>query len=259
MLVLVLVLVLVLLCFYRGRAPSAVALWDLHVRSLPAVQRTSWAPHGSSDFSVVLVEFRDHPWMEGVLNNMASVYGDRGVSLVVVHGIDNAAAVEGITRNWEHAALIRLPVRNLDIEGYNDLLTDARFWDLFASRMVLIFQTDTLIRRPIDPEFFEYDYVGAPWRHPVEHTKGVENGGWSLRNVESMKRVCREHERGDLYEDVFFSRHCESIPPPEVARRFSVESVYHPDPCGLHKPYAYQAADRVRSLLPDLSGPRGGT
>lgn len=236
---------------YQSRE-TALEVWDKYVKNIPNVHRTTWVPHGRSDFSAVLIEFRDHPWMEGVLNNMASVYGDKNVSLVIVHGIDNCESVRRITRGWEHVALIRLPVNNIDIEGYNNLLTDYKFWEMFKSKMVLIFQTDTLIRKPIDKEFFSYDYVGSPWSFHMEGTKGVGNGGWSLRNVSTMKSICREHNRGNLYEDVFFSRHCYSIPTLEVARRFGVETLYYPDPCGLHKPYAYHDADKVRSLLPIL-------
>jgi hypothetical protein len=239
-------------------------LWDTVVRNMvpPSKDKVIWGKVGQSTLSVVIVEPREHPWLRGVLYNMAHVYGGRtDVSLYIVHGSLNEGFVKDITRGWQNVVYINQGYANLTIAMYNQLLTSMAFWEHFASEFALIFQTDTLIRRPIDEVFFQYDYVGAPWG-----TQGVGNGGFSLRRVETMKQLCRKNKPTTEPEDLFFFYNFRRLaqagdtsyllPSPSDARSFSVEHVYHENPCGMHQAYRFHSLEKVMEWLQDVPGRR---
>jgi hypothetical protein len=240
---------------------SAEAAWESAMRRIrrPPVERTVWS-RNPTRLSAVLVEFREHPWMQSVLYNMAHVYGGTDAGLVIVHGRENKTFVENIVRDWTHVRLVCLDYENIDIATYNRILTDKSFWDNFDSEYVLIFQTDSLMRTRIPESFFEYDYVGAPWAEDLivnGKRLSVGNGGLSLRRVRTMKQICVEHPYKDFYhpnEDIFFSYHCQNVPSREVAAALSVETVFYDRPCGMHKPYGHLTSDQVETLLKDIPG-----
>lgn len=104
-------------------------------------------------------------------------------------------------------------------------------------------------------DFLQYDFVGAPisphWGHGM-------NGGLSLRSRVKMLEVLDHFnytgDRSDEseFEDQWFlakmgklptGPHSEpgaNIPAPEVAARFSTESLWHEQPFGLHQISRFQ-------------------
>lgn len=257
------ILLLILVCLFLHKKTTIVAatsVWNAFVTksTTPSNDKLVWSPHPSScRLTLVMIEFRQHEWFEGVMNNYAHVYGGQPeVALTVIHGRDNATFVRQKLRNWKNVIFVNLErPAVMTLETYNEILCDPGFWDHFESEFVLLFQTDTLIRKRISEEFFAYDYVGAPWHQLVEaHGKflNVGNGGFSLRRVASMKETCLRYKRDSLPEDVFFSRYVERIPSKELAKKFSVEMVFYDNPCGMHKPYEYQSTSNVRRLLPNF-------
>jgi tetratricopeptide (TPR) repeat protein len=223
----------------------------------------TWAPWDQPHrLTLLLIEFRDHPWLRPVLHNLAHVYGRGGdVSLVVLHGSGNEAAVLDVVKDWTHVKCLCFPRSNIDLSEYNCLLKSSDLWEVFQGKceFLLVCQTDALLRRRIEEDFFEYDYVGAAWGWLPGGTKRpVGNGGLSLRRVSEMIRVCSERHGESLDpeepEDVFFSKYVRSIPPVGIAKRFSVETQFCSDPCGMHKPYPYLPHEWVRLLLRDVPG-----
>ena len=117
--------------------------------------------------------------------------------LVIFHGNLNKEWLEGILEETGMSGVVLKPlgVDNLTRELYSSMFCDARFYDNFPTSHVLVFQTDVMMRRRIPAKFFDFAYVGAPFHGPrgmhLMHggLKCVGNGGYSLRNVEEMKRL----------------------------------------------------------------------
>ena len=68
------------------------------------------------------------------------------------------------------------------------------------------------------------------------------NGGLSVRNVDKMLAITENNMNEiNINEDVFFSLFClkknYKLPSLEEAMKFSVETIYYENPCGLHKPW----------------------
>jgi len=127
----------------------------------------------------------------------------------------------------------------------------------FDTDFALIVQFDGRILNPSawTDEFFNYDYIGAPWGDKV-----VGNGGFCLRSRKLCEFVSRElgqkwkdrysryvNVSPDGHEDVFYCRHerrfLESkgfkFAPFEVARKFSVEHGVYSGQLGAHNSFSF--------------------
>jgi hypothetical protein len=238
-------------------------LWNdvLSTIKAPSLNQCKWAEI-EGQLAVIIVEPRSHEWLRAVLYNMAHVYGGTNVSLHIFHGTTNDNFVKDICNNWHGVKYHNLAVNNMTPEEYSVLLTTPNFWEFIKAKYALIFQTDTIIRRRIDEEFFQYDYVGAPWPFYVSHlltsTKNVGNGGFSLRNVNTMRLITSLDGPAypPLAEDVFFAERTALNKLPDVtsALSFSVEHMWHPDPCGLHQSWRFHSYERIKELLLNIPG-----
>lgn len=165
----------------------------------------------------------------------------RRFSIACPTGLDLAPLAESLAR-------VDHDVRRFDthwfdgIEGYNRLMLSPTFYDTFAdAEYLLICQTDAFVFEDRLDAWLDkgYDYVGAPWiaspqtaatrflrrindafrkrRKNTAHWFKVGNGGFSLRNVSTMRRIVttqRENivrlqdmadHSGHHIEDLYFS------------------------------------------------------
>lgn len=157
------------------------------------------------------------------------------------------------------------------MELYNAILKDETFWGVLQEKgfkRCLIVQDDGLLIKDNGKleSFLAYDYVGAPWVDAAdnEYIKQyvnpdmVGNGGFSLRSVGMMVKVCREfkdekkhlfyHNINEIPEDVYFVQCLKKLdtfmPSNVVAKEFAIEQVYdqYVTPLGFHKFWLYHSA-----------------
>jgi hypothetical protein len=227
----------------------------------PPAEKKKFASENNQRLGLVIIEPRSHEWLKGVLYNMAHIYGNTDTVLYIVHGNDNEEFVKSIIDDsWSNVILLKIPVSNLTRDDYNLLLTNGQFWKYFKTEYVLIFQSDTFIRKQISDLFFLYDYVGAPWYwKPNGIQRSVGNGGFSLRKTSVMKDICnkykfdKETEEG---EDVYFCRYVEVdyVPPPNLASIFAVEHIFYSDSIGLHQVWRFIKIEEIIKLMSDTGG-----
>lgn len=163
--------------------------------------------------------------------------------------------------------LVCVSEQNLTIRDYCFLLVSEMFWNRIDAEWVLIFQTDSYLRRHGIDEFVSEDYamIGAPWRDWHQASpRQAGNGGLSLRKKSAILEAIRWSDRNVPYqagwnEDVFYhtvlermmmSRQTTSgdvikLATKERAKHFSVETLYYANPLGVHKYWNY---------LPDPEG-----
>jgi hypothetical protein len=136
------------------------------------------------------------------------------------------------------------------IKQYNELLTSLEFWNEFEEDYILIIQHDSGILRTGIEEFYEWDYVGAPWKFQ-EHGG---NGGLSWRSKEAMIWCINQKPWGPSLgnEDVYFSNLLKDSPfklaPREVCERFSCESIYKEGTLGYHAIEKYLTPEQVTKI-----------
>lgn len=133
-------------------------------------------------------------------------------------------------------------------KDYNNLLATRSFWQQFEEENILIFQQDTGILRNGIEEYYQYDFIGAPidpnrcagWKSTPSM-----NGGLSLRKKSAMIK-CLEKFQYDVHsdnEDIFFCKSLyklsANLPTIEVAKKFSVETMFTLGSFGYHAMHRY--------------------
>lgn len=215
-----------------------------------------------TDKYCVIVEPREHKHLVPVIKNFMFLLQNKGWGLIIFHGADNEHFIQSALKDWKNVHYVNINVSNLTLYRYNYLLLSSNFWELliniFECKHALIFQTDTLLLKDTVDDFLEYDYVGAPWYKEWIEGVRVGNGGLSLRNTEKMLTICnnlRKSPVANMNEDIYFSYMCKElnfkVPTLEDAKKFSVETIYYPDPIGIHKPHLdkFPDKDALRRML----------
>lgn len=131
----------------------------------------------------------------------------------------------------------------------SQFLTSVWVWEqLQAAHRILLFQSDSILCAKSEArveDYFEYDLVGAP----INAVYGLGyNGGLSIRNPRLFLQVVRETDfltSGQKFEDQFFYDELRMrgarMPSEDVAKTFSVETIYYETPLGYHQPQRWQA------------------
>ena len=228
--------------------------------------------------AVVLIDNRvDEHWLFTVLNTWLMCPKDS--EFVLIADANSVTQAEDLLER--HAPGLKASV--LEVEqlmpgvqmaeptSLNAMLKRPEFWRHMPHERVLIIQTDALLSRPLDPFFFQFPYLGAPFL-PRQHSEYFEkrrgdgrisgffktdtpihgspnpdvyphlhgNGGLSIRQRNVMVAICERWGSSsptEELEDVFFSRHTAriaSMPPLEIAQAFATETTYNPRAIGSH-------------------------
>ncbi len=225
---------------------------QIPIRDIPA----------ESDRFIVTIEPRQHPHLEYVLRNVIHFLGPQW-GLQIFSGRKNYEFVQDMVKGWGNAHVYRIETDDLSTIEYNQVKKSPGFWNLVKGERVLWVEPDCMLCHGDIDEFLEYDYVGAPWqpRMAVSLNCRVGNGGLSLRSTAAMREIantCNTDKSVFGTEDVFFvvnmqlSKDRYRIPPVEVAKKFSVESVYYERPFGLHKAYKFLTEEQLRSVLSNI-------
>jgi hypothetical protein len=221
-------------------------------------------------YTAVIVEPRRHNALEYVLNNFCENLSDEW-GFIIFHGTENYDYIINIIENKlseyknRFVNLIDLGIENLTINEYSNLLYKLDFYEKIPTETFLIFQTDTLINptyKNLINNFIEYDYVGAPWSAGFAlDDKGnylhVGNGGLSLRKKSKTIEILKQFSPNDnAYEDTFFSKYFKimnyNIPSVEIAKTFSIETIFNPVFFGVHAPWRHLNFRDVINIFPEV-------
>jgi hypothetical protein len=201
----------------------------------------------NSDKAAVIVEPRQHPHLEFVIKNI--MYFLPSWSLYIFHSNDNDEFVKNIIglKNRDKVHYNIISPGNITIEEHNELLTSPYFYEKIHAEDILIFQTDSYIRKSGIECFLEYNFamIGAPWHWYDAAKPQGGNGGFCFRKNSIMKKITREYPYSKLdgNEDVYFHFKCNlinaNLPYPSLSKTFSVETILFNDPYATHKGYHY--------------------
>ena len=228
--------------------------------------------------ALVLIDNRiDKQWLFAVLNTWLMCPKDSEFVLIA----DAKSVTPAKKLLQQHAPELKTSIfdvadlvpgtRLTEPSSFNALLKKPKFWQQMPYEALLIIQTDALLSRPLDPFFFQFPYLGAPFL-PRQHSEYFErrrsdgrisgffkidtpihgspnpeiyphlhgNGGLSIRKRNVMFEICERWGSSspeEELEDVFFSRHVAQIatvPPLEIAQAFATETTYNRTAIGSH-------------------------
>ncbi|CAF1564140.1 unnamed protein product [Rotaria magnacalcarata] len=145
----------------------------------------------------------------------------------------------------------------------NELLTDPKFWQRVRGEKILLFQIDSAMCSNTPhkiTDFLQYDYVGAPWDPSwFAYNKAylVGNGGFSLRSRSKILALLALTKYDfKMPEDVWYAQNLHrvngSIASVEIAKTFSVESMYYERPLGVHRfPLRCSVQTKLFAICPE--------
>lgn len=136
-----------------------------------------------------------------------------------------------------------------DSRAVSAFLASPWIWEqVRPAHRVLLFQSDSILCTKAEAaveDYFRFDLVGAPIAG--QYGQGY-NGGLSLRNPRLFLDIAREVDfsaSGIEFEDQFFYgeivKRGGNLPDVEVAKTFSVETIYYETPLGYHQPQRWQS------------------
>lgn len=207
--------------------------------------------------TATIVEARKHPHFKTIVQNALSNLEHLEVGLNVYHGTENEAFVKDCLKDYNSIRYINLQVKNLDIEAYNKIMLSKEFHREIPTDKFLVFQTDTITFKPLDKEFLNYDYIGAPWRKENHDRYGAQvgNGGLSLRSKTAILTILEqnipreENDPEDLYLSRILTQQQFNIAPYEVALQFATEDVYAENTFGCHKSWELIRLEQLKKII----------
>ncbi|KAL3420103.1 hypothetical protein PVAG01_08602 [Phlyctema vagabunda] len=170
-----------------------------------------------------------------------------------------------VTRNIDAGLIVIQPLpMSIDFKKHSSVsafFTQPWFWQALApAEKILMFQGDSMIcsraTQTIE-DYTQYDFIGAP----IDTAKGLGfgyNGGLSIRNRKMMLDIVKtwdwaEEKKGPRkgkvnidYEDQWFWKKLSemdpqpNLPSVEVAKTFSVETMWYDKPFGYHQASVWQ-------------------
>ena len=171
------------------------------------------------------------------LHSVSSEERNEGLKEIIANKLNNGIKIIILPNEYKLAS----------IDDYNNIMLNKSFWNLLIQfERVLIFQMDTMIYKNTIEQFYQYDYVGAPWDPKYKICdSNVGNGGLSLRNIKAtidclnnIDKIIDSDEK--INEDIFYSKAMiklgYKIPDIETASLFAIEDYMHNEKCfGSHK------------------------
>eukprot|EP00744_Colponema_vietnamica_P012694 GILI01017819.1.p1 GENE.GILI01017819.1~~GILI01017819.1.p1 ORF type:complete len:342 (-),score=-15.54 GILI01017819.1:560-1585(-) len=242
----------------------------------PIVSRWKLEPArwGSSDRVAVLIESRCQPLIPWAVKFHMNHLGPTW-SLLIVHIPENSACIRellGVTKPQDR--IVFLEMSSFEYPSHvNSLLLSPEFYQNLPQEHIFVFGLDSLLLQPNDlSEYLKYDYVGAPWKPSSSWCSAFNcdyggNGGLSLRRRSAMlrltsnlvcdhtscsRKISREPDN-TFNEDIWITTHMVErkdylICPRPVCSSFSVETIFHPNPIGVHKPFWWLSAENIFTL-----------
>jgi len=215
----------------------------------------------NSLYEAVFIEFRDFPHVEFLIRNTIHKLGEKW-SHTIICGNLNYTLIENICKTISsNINIIKINVDNMTQSEYSKFLTTMEFWNLLKGEKILIYQEDSIIFKNNIHDFFDYDFVGAPFIKNSDDTPNcVGNGGLSLRSKSKMIDVISKFSPTEYKynnstveymnyvnlefppEDVYFSKCMQEqfigiVANWDVAHEFSSETVFNQNSFGSHKPW----------------------
>lgn len=240
--------------------------WDLYLQQFENLDETYFTKiSGSTNKHCVIIEPRCHPKLIAVIKNFMYLLQEYNWGLIIFHGTDNESYIRSELNGWKNVKYVKMNVSNLNPLQYNKILFSSIFWETLEKikcEHALMFQTDTILLKPNIDDFLHYDYIGAPWFKKWLDVVDIGNGGLSLRKVKTMKMLTQKYLVFPMNEDVWFSyvlleekkrNNNINLPTIDVAKQFSVETIFYQDPCGMHKPHIDKFSSNKQEFLQILS------
>jgi hypothetical protein len=155
------------------------------------------------------------------------------------------------------------------VDKISSFMFSEEFFKNVVTEKVFIFQLDSLLLRPLDNKFWDYDWIGARWHNtffPLNKNLSGGNGGFNIRNIKKCYSVAKKinfnysefiiKEKMNYHEDFIYcfllsKEENIKLPLDYESDYFSSESIVMPslNMYGFHKVYKYITTDLLKQIL----------
>jgi len=221
--------------------------------------RATMQPWPYSNRAAVIVDPRYDTLMKGVIRNFMYHMNPKGWNLIIISYSGHA---KRIMEDFPYCKFIPLNdanvtynktngTYNIDVNEYNRIFKSKSFWEILPEKLT-IFQKDCIMYKMFPDHFSEYyHYSGANFYNTQSRIYGGINGGFSIRNrdtmIECLENVNTSLSKNDIInavynhidnEDVFFTHSCEKLGklvPDKISRTFlAIEIDVNTETCAYH-------------------------
>lgn len=224
--------------------------WMEHKKGVKSYNEKHQNPSSTPTVGIYLIEGEDHNLLVKAIQNLHTVLPNWNLTVVGTdRNMMTVMEALGEIKKKKHTKsnLFFTKAKLTSIEDFNNLILSRRFWnEIVDTDFALITQVDAyLCPSPMlkMEEFFQYDYVGAPWVSPFPgEIELVGNCGLCLCRADAIRELINnnnnyQNNQDKLPPDVLFAKYVVNKPSYIVAKAFSVENIWHPNPIGCHKPF----------------------
>ena len=213
-------------------------------------------------YNAVLIDNRSTYKIEAVLLNLL-YFTNSDIGIQIFYNDDNEKYILDLVDKYSLFNIKLDKITSFSFKThYQEFLFSKEFYDKVLGEKILLFQTDSLLFKPLDMKYFDYDWIGAVWNSatlnqprlfPLFKDKlPIGNGGFNIRDINKCKRIACEifqykRPTNGLNEDSIYSNLLQEnasvfkckFPRIMEAMEFSVETIYYPDPMSMHSFYKY--------------------
>jgi hypothetical protein len=218
-------------------------IFDLLKREYGATLKSFWDSYSvpvEGPYAFVIYETRPHENLEFLIHNLA--YFCRGWRGVLFHSKDNAQFVKDILGpNAERMTLQCIDDVCGDVQEnrmkYNTFVKSKHMWETMRGlgiRKVLMAETDSYLRRPIQPkDIQDIDYACSSW---AWNESGIGGGGLTVRSVDRMLDIIERCPELNVIwaQDVWVAEGIQRVGG-NVNNWMFAESILHSNPFGVHQ------------------------
>ena len=189
--------------------------------------------------ALFIAETRVSYWLPLVIRNALALHPDWNV---YVAGTEDVLFFLNQEIGGEFRAIRLDAPPRITTQLYSALLTNVEVWNVFQEEYVLIFQTDSMLLKPVDlDKYGKFDYIGAACGDVQSPEEFIINGGLCLRNIQATRRALEAMtaEDREYPEDVSYCRVMRrlgcSLPTVAECNDFAIESFGNPaSAVGIH-------------------------
>jgi glycosyltransferase involved in cell wall biosynthesis len=213
-------------------------------------------------YNAVLIDNRSSYKIEAVLLNIL-YFTNEDIGIQLFYNDENEKYILELINKYNLFNISLEKISNFSFTTqYQEFLFSKEFYDKVCGEKILLFQIDSLLLKPFDMKYFDYDWIGAVWNSrtlnqppllPLFKDKlPIGNGGFNIRNINKCRIIAGEifqYKRpiNGLNEDSIYSYLLQeyatvlqsNFPSLMEAMEFSVETIYHPDPMSVHSFHIY--------------------
>jgi glycosyltransferase involved in cell wall biosynthesis len=87
-----------------------------------------------------------------------------------------------------HISILESEINSINL--LDKFMFSQEFYDKVVTEKVFIFQLDSLLLQPLNNKFWDYDWIGAPWK------KGCilgGNGGFNIRSISKCEKIAKKY------------------------------------------------------------------